>query len=128
MKRARIIEMINKFAFEDYNSVFEDIMSYNDILDYVGREHKNEDGRLWKFSKILSHSLIAGKKGVEDKIEVQMLRKTGATSTKSYETLYRDVHVDLAICAKENDLLEEDGWKKLARLANRPKLIERFVK
>ena len=63
MKRARIIELINKFdddleldpirckfkiAFEDDDSGFEDIMSYNDRLDYMEREHNNEDGHLWK--------------------------------------------------------------------------------
>ena len=103
-------------------------MSYNDILDYVEREHNNEDGHLWKFRKIISHSLISGKKGVKDKIEVQMMWETGAISTECYKTLYRDITVDLAIYAKENDLLEEEGWKKLKRSANRSKLTERLVK
>ena len=59
MKRARIIELINNFdddlkvdptryqfkiAFEDDDSGLEDIISYNDILDYVEREHNNKDG------------------------------------------------------------------------------------
>ena len=133
MKRARIIEMINKFdddldvdptrcqfkiAFEDDDSGFEDIMSYNDILDYVEREHNNEDGHLWKFRKIISHSLISGKRGAKDKIEVQMMWETGAVSTECLETLYKDIPVDLAIYAKANNLLEEEGWKKLKRLAN----------
>ena len=62
MKRARIIELINKFnddleldptrcqfkiAFEDDDSGFEDIMPYNDVFDYVERMHNNEDGHLW---------------------------------------------------------------------------------
>ena len=87
-KRARIIELITKFdddleldptrcqfkiAFEDDDNGFKDIMSYNNILDYVEREHNNKDRHLWKFRKILSHSLISGKKGLEDKIEVQMV-------------------------------------------------------
>ena len=38
------------------------------------------------------------------------------------------VSVDLTIYAKENDVLEEDRWKKLARLAARSKLTERLVK
>ena len=85
MKRARVIELINKFdddleveptrcefniAFEDNDSGFKDIMSYDDILYFVKKEYNNEDGHIWKFRKILSHSLISGKKGVEDKIEV----------------------------------------------------------
>ena len=58
IKRARIIELINKFdddleadptrhklkiAFENDESGFGDIMSYNDILDYVERQHNDED-------------------------------------------------------------------------------------
>ena len=124
MKRARIIELIDKFddgmeldptryqfkiAFEDDDSGFEDIMSYNNTLDYVGREHNNEDRHLWRFKKIISHSIILGKKGIEDKVEVQMLWETGATSTEYFETLYRDIPVDLAIYAKEKNLLEEEG-------------------
>ena len=49
-------------------------------------------------------------------------------STKCLETLYKDIPVDLAIYAKENDLLEEEGWKKLKRLANQSTLTERLVK
>ena len=93
-------------------------MSCNDILDYVEREHNNEDSHLWKFRKIISHSLISGKGGTKDKIEVQMMWVTDAVSIECLETLYKDIPVDLAIYAKENDLLEEEGWKKLKRLAN----------
>ena len=93
-------------------------MSYNDIFDYVEREHNNEDGHLWKFRKIISHTLISGKNGMKDKIEVQMMWEIGAVSTECLETLYKDIHVDLAIYAKENNFLEEEGWKKIKHLAN----------
>ena len=88
VKRARVIELIKKFeddleleptrcqfkiAFEGDDSAFEDIMFYNDILDYVEREYSNEDRHLLKFRKIFSHSLISGNKGADDKIEVQMI-------------------------------------------------------
>ena len=39
-----------------------------------------------------------------------------------------DIPVDLAIYAKEKNLLEQEGWKKLNCLANRSKLTERLVK
>ena len=54
--------------------------------------------------------------------------ETGAVSTECLETLYKDIPVDLVIYAKENDLLEEEGWKKLKWLANRSKLTKRLVK
>ena len=68
--------------------------------------------------------LISGKKGAKDKIEVQMMWKTGAVSTECLETLYKDIPVDLTIYAKENNLLEEDDWKKLKRLANQLRLTD----
>ena len=56
-----------------------------------------------------------------------MVLEIGATSTECFETLYRDIPIDLAIYAKENDLLEGEGRKKLKRLASRSKLTERLV-
>ena len=79
-------------------------MSYNDILDYVERENDNKDGDYWRFRKILSYSLIPGKK-VKDKteIEIQVVWETSATSTKSFKALKKDIPVDLAIYAKQNN-------------------------
>ena len=102
MKRARVVELINKF-YDDLNkdplrckfkiefenntpsskdTHLDDIMPFNDILDYVEREFNNEDGKFRKFRKILSHSTISGKKGKDDKIEIQLVWETGAMSTE----------------------------------------------
>ena len=45
-----------------------------------------------------------------------------------FQTLKHDIPVDLAIYAKENDRLEEEGWNTLEQIANRSKLTERLVK
>ena len=84
-------------------------MSYNDILDYVEREKNNEDDEYWRFRKILSHSLISEKKENDDTIEIQLVWETGIMSTKCFQALKKDVPVDLAIYAKENNLLELHG-------------------
>ena len=85
-------------------------MSYNDILDYIERETNNEDGDHWQFRKIINHSLLLGKKVKnQTRIEIQVVWETGATSTESLEVLKKDIPVDLAIYAKENNLLELDG-------------------
>ena len=83
----------------------DDIMSYNDILNYVERENNNEDGDYWRFRKVLSHSILLGKK-VKDRteIELQVVWETGATSIESFEALRKDIPVDLAIYAKENNI------------------------
>ena len=107
----------------------DDIMSCNDILDYVERENNTKDGDYWRFRKTLSHSLIPGKK-VKDKtgIEIQVVWETGATSTESFEALKEDIPVNLAIYAKQNNLLELDGWDTLKKLTDILKLTERLVK
>ena len=149
MVRAQVVELINEFddklnkdplrckfkiVFENNTPSSKDthldnIMSYNDILEYVERENNNEDGDYWGFRNILSHSLIPGKK-VKDRtgIEIQVVWETGATSTESFEASKKDIPVDLAIYAKENNLLKLDEWNTLKRLADISKLTERLVK
>ena len=149
MKQARVVELINEFddklnrdplrckfkiAFEkntpsSEDTHLEDIMSYNDILDNAERENNNEGGDYWRFRNILSHSLIPGKK-VKDRtgIEIQVVWETGAMSIEPFEALKNDIPVDLTIYARENNLLELDGWNALKRLADKSKLTERLVK
>jgi hypothetical protein len=68
VKRARAVELTTDFEGKvaknkdlikfklkyDHNDL-EDVMSYNKILDYVEREHNNEDGHHCKFQTILGH-------------------------------------------------------------------------
>ena len=106
----------------------DNIMSYNNILDYIERENNNEDSKYWRFRKILSHSLVSGKKEKDDKIEIQWVWETGATSTECFEALKKDISIDLAICTKENNLLKLGEWRTLKKLADRSKLTEQLVK
>ena len=68
VNRARVVELIKdfegkvekdmnliKFKLNYDHSSQEDIMSYNEILDYIEREQNNEDGHHWKFRTILGH-------------------------------------------------------------------------
>ena len=134
MDRACVVELIN--AFDDklnkdplhckFKIEFEkntpsskdthlnDIMSYNNILDYVERENNNEDGDYWRFQKILSHTILPGKKEKDRTgIDFQVVLETGTTSTESFESLRKDIPIDLTIYVKENNLLELDGWDVL---------------
>ena len=53
-----------------------------------------------------------------------MLWETGAASTECFESSKSNIPVDLAISAKDNDLIELEGWKTLKRLADRSKLTK----
>ena len=37
------------------DTAFEDILSYNDICEYLTREISEEDGENWQFRRILGH-------------------------------------------------------------------------
>ena len=50
---------------------------------------------------------------MEDKIEVHMQWETGTISTECFLMLYTEIPVELAIYAKDNDLLEGDIQNKL---------------
>ena len=94
MSRARVVELINVFDGKldkdplrckfkiDFvkdtpagkDTFLDNIMSYNDILDYVERETNNKDGDHWRFRKIISHFLLPGKKVKNQTgIEVQVV-------------------------------------------------------
>ena len=149
MERARVVALINEFdnklnrdplqckfkiAFEknipsSKDTHLDDIMSYNDILDYVERENNNEEGDYWRFGKIISHFFYPRReRKYKTGIEIQVVWDTGATSTESFEALEKDILVDLAIYAKENNILELDGRDTLKQLADQSKSTERLVK
>jgi hypothetical protein len=68
IKCARVVELMNlhdatpeknkdlvTFKIRYDRDDLEDIMSYNEILDYIEREHNSEDGPLWQFRRLLAH-------------------------------------------------------------------------
>ena len=63
--------MFEKNTLSSKDTHLDDIMSYNDILNYIERENNNEDGDYWRFRKILNHSLIPGKK-VKDRTGIKI--------------------------------------------------------
>ena len=46
---------MNKFKVVYGKEEVEDIIAYNDIMNYIQREHNKEDGTLWKFRRIVAH-------------------------------------------------------------------------
>ena len=46
---------IIKFKVKYDKDDFEDILTYNDIMNYIKRETVEEDGQLWKFRRIVGN-------------------------------------------------------------------------
>jgi hypothetical protein len=93
VKRARVVELIKdfegnvaknkdiiKFKLKYDHNDLEDVMSYNEILYYVVREHNNEDCHHWKFWTILGiiHTPVGHKERVGSDYNVKIGWETGA--------------------------------------------------
>ena len=121
---------IDKDHPDDRDSAFDDIMSYNEICDYLNREVNNENGELWQFRTILGHehTPINHPNRKNSEYNIQVLWENGSTSHEPLAVLKQDIPVDLAIYGKDNNLLSLPGWKSLKRLAKRAKLVTRLIK
>ncbi|MCP4931232.1 MAG: hypothetical protein GY912_04550, partial [Candidatus Marinimicrobia bacterium] len=59
--RARIVDLIKgnkdliKFKLKYDTTDVEDIIAYNDVMNYIHRDTTKENGELWKFRRILGH-------------------------------------------------------------------------
>jgi hypothetical protein len=89
-------------------------MSYNEILDYIEREHNSEDGPLWQIRSLLAHQHTPlghpDRNGSDYNVKVEW--ETSEITQEPLAILTKDIPVDLAKYAKENNLLDQPGWKR----------------
>jgi hypothetical protein len=111
---------------------FEEIMSYNDLLNSL---EEDGEGVVWKFHRITAHQGPLTQKDKDWKgssWNVMVEWENGEITTEPLTILAADDPVTCAIYARDNNLLELDGWKcfkpiakcqqKLTRMINQAKL------
>ena len=69
-------------------------------------EQVDDEGRFWKFDKILKHRIVTN-----GKIEVQVLWDNGETTWEPLLVIRKDNPVTVAAYAKEKNLLKQRGSK-----------------
>ncbi len=140
--RARIIEvledhdtdvatnpLLKKFRCVIGEDKFEEILSYNEVMQHI--EKANDDTHtLWKYKSISGHEGPLNKdhsswKG--DTYNVKVEWENGETSYEPLHTIAADDPVTCAVYAKDNGLLDTDGWKRFRKLAKRAKKMLRMV-
>jgi len=99
------------------NSDFEEVVAYNDLVDFIEKDTTWEG--VWTFEKILSHKKV--RKGDKDCCGVGtnclVLWSSGEQTREpphdrsGKSGLWIDDPVTVAICARDNGLLDEPGWK-----------------
>jgi hypothetical protein len=121
IKRAHVVEMMNlldatlekkkdliKFKIRYDRDNLEEILSYKDYI-----ERDSEGGPLWQFRRLLVHQHTSlghlDRNGSDYNIKVEW--ETGEVTQEPLAILTKDIPVDLAKYAKDNDLLDQPGWK-----------------
>ena len=107
---------------------YEDIMTYDQIISKVEREL--DDDVVWKFKRIVGHEGPLGKNHDNYKgslYNVMIEWENGEISSEPLSVIAADDPVTCAIYARDNGLLDLDGWKRFKRLAKRQKQLYRMA-
>ena len=139
--RARVVELVEdhmanqeqdpgliQFKVSVNDDQYEEIISYNQLLDYLDKDpHKDI---YWKFKRITAHQGPLSDKHPDykgSKYNVMVEWENGEITSEPLTTIAADDPVTCAIYAKENGLLNEDGWKRFKGIAKREKKFLRMV-
>ena len=111
----------------------EEIMSYNQLMDYIqkGTDAEEYPDSLFKFGDIVAHqgpleSTDPNHKG--SKYNVMVEWESGEVTYEPLTLISKDDPITCAVYAKKHDLLDTTGWKHLKRYAKTSKRFIRAVK
>ena len=118
-----------KFICSVNHDEYEEIVTYNELLNHVNRG-SDENEIVWKFRKIIAHQGPLSPHSPHYKGSRYNVLVDWESGEKTYEPMkliVADDPVTLAIYAKENDLLDEEGWRQFKPLARRQKMLTRMI-
>ena len=122
-----------KFKLKINKDQAEEIMSYNQLTDYIqkGTDAEQDPDSLFKFRDIVAHqgpleSTDPNHKG--SKYNVMVEWESGEVTYEPLTLISKDDPITCAVYAKKHDLLDTTGWKHLKRYAKTSKRLIRAVK
>ena len=122
-----------KFKLKINKDQDEEIMSYNQLMDYIqkGTDAEEDPDSLFKFRDIVAHqgpleSTDPNHKG--SKYNVMVEWESGEVTYEPLTLISKDDPITCAVYAKKHDLLDTTGWKHLKRYAKTSKRLIRAVK
>ncbi len=111
----------------------DEICAYNEVLDHINSQMEDEidqEQTLTKFRAIKDHKGPLDHKDSDykhSKYNVLIEWETGEITWEPLSVIARDDPVTCALYAKENNLLNLDGWKQFRKLAKRQKKMVRAI-
>ena len=122
-----------KFKLKINKDQAEEIMSYNQLMDYIqkGTDAVEDPDSLFKFRDIVAHqgpleSTDPDHRG--SKYNVMVEWESGEVTYEPLALISKDDPITCAVYAKKHDLLDTTGWKHLKRYAKTSKRLIRAVK
>ena len=122
-----------KFKLKINKNQAEEIMSYNQLMDFIqkGTDAEEDPDSLFKFRGIVAHqgpleSTDPDHKG--SKYNVMVEWESGEVTYEPLTLISKDDPITCAVYAKKHDLLDTTGWKHLKRYAKTSKRLIRAVK
>ena len=122
-----------KFKLNINKDQAEEIMSYNQLMDYIqkGTDAEEDPDPLFKFRDIVAHqgpleSTDPDHKG--GKYNVMVEWESGEVTYEPLTLISKDDPITCAVYAKKHDLLDTTGWKHPKRYAKTSKRLIRAVK
>ena len=122
-----------KFKLKINKDQAEEIMSYNQLMDYIqkGTDAEEDPDSLFKFRDIVAHqgpleSTDPNHKG--SKYNVMVEWESGEVTYEPLTLISKDDPITCAVYATKHDLLDTTGWKHLKRYAKTSKRLIRAVK
>jgi Reverse transcriptase (RNA-dependent DNA polymerase) len=139
--RARIVKLIEdhdyklennkdriKFLLSVNEDTSEEVITYNQLLDYLAKEDNNDI--VWKFKSIILHQGPVSPTHPDYKgsmFNVIVEWENGETTAEPLQIIAKDDPVTCAVYAKENGLLNTPGWKQFKSITKRQKKFTRMV-
>ena len=117
-----------KFKLKINKDQAEEIMSYNQLMDYIqkGTDAEEDPDSLFKFRDIVAHqgpleSIDPDQKG--SKYNVMVEWDSGEVTYEPLTLISKEDPINCAVYAKKHDLLDTTGWnhpKRHAKISKRP--------
>jgi hypothetical protein len=122
-----------KFICEVPNSTVDEIITYNEIFDYIEREEneiQNDTEQLYKFRRISAHQGPLRTSDMDYKGSTYNFLVEWETGESTYEPLDLIASDDPITCAEyalKHNLLDETGWKQFRHYTRNKNKLDRIV-
>ena len=108
----------------------EEILTYKEICDLIEEQDQHDTEKVWTYKKVIGHQGPLKPDDPDYKgcsYNVKVLWEDDSETYEPLSTFIKDDPITVTEYAKEHDLLEEPGWKRLKRFAKNEKQLGRMI-